>query len=152
MKKRLVSLLLVMWMIVGMLPVNAFEVEFADTIYVGGVELSDGQYLAVDAEEATTIQPEVGYAHYAGGVLTLHNYTFEGEGYKYDGSYSAVVYAGAGLKVVLEGENSLDNTIPGEGIFASGNITVDGAGSLKISAEIGISAAGSITIEDFRTE
>ena len=123
--------------------------KVAGSIYVGGVELAAGQYLAVGATEATAMQPTSGgYAHYADGVLKLDNYTYSGEGHPYNTSETAAVYAEAGLKVVLAGVNSLVNEAYGNGIYAYGNITVSGEGTLNIAADYGIyTSGGNVTIE-----
>ena len=122
------------------------------SLCVGGVEMKDGDYLASGADSVSDIAPASGgYAHYSGGVLTLHDYAYEGAGYRYDQQqsdyYHALVYAKAlELEIVLEGSSSLAFVSPDavsddesciiSGIYAEfSDVTVSGAGSLSIAAE-----------------
>ncbi|MBQ7415648.1 MAG: InlB B-repeat-containing protein [Oscillospiraceae bacterium] len=110
-----------------------------DSVFVGGVELPGGMYLPAGSTVPTATKPQGGYAYYKGGVLTLNNYTYEGEGYLYydDGEYyyAAAIYASKSLSVTLKGENSLTLTSEnGDGISVEGNLTIDGTGSLNITS------------------
>ena len=84
----------------------AADPEAVRPIYVGGKGVADGNYLSVSGEISES-QPEGGYAHYKNGILTLSNYTYEGEGYilyrdEYDESLSAaMIYAENDLEIVL---------------------------------------------------
>lgn len=53
----------------------------SDTIYVGGVELSNGQYLANGSTTPTTTKPSGGYARWVKNsnetTLYLNNYKYE---------------------------------------------------------------------------
>lgn len=122
------------------------------SLYVGGVEMNDGDYLASGADSVSDIAPASGgYAHYSGGVLTLHDYAYEGTGHCYDRQpndyYHALVYAKAPeLEIVLEGSSSFASAFPDAvsdtesysiyGICAEySDVTVSGAGSLSIATE-----------------
>ena len=111
-----------------------------DSVFVGGVELPGGMYLAVDSTVPTATKPQGGYAYYKDGVLTLNNYTYEGEGYLYyadsdEYNYYAAIYTDKAVTLILKGENSLTLTSEaGDGISAEGNLTIDGTGSLNITS------------------
>ncbi|MBR6747443.1 MAG: hypothetical protein IKM07_00780, partial [Clostridia bacterium] len=108
-------------------------------VYVGGVGLEPGEYLAVNGSDGVTSKPTGGYAHLSadGTTLTLDNYSYEGEGHNY-----AAIYANQALNIVLEGENRLKCTNTSGiaiGIFVeNGNVTISGDGSLDIDADFGI--------------
>ena len=125
----------------------------AETVYVGGVELSKGQYVKNGETTATTGEPAEdvnGYAYYkADGTLLLASYSYEGDGYEYDSGMYAVIYSSGALSVELRGENVLKQTSEGKrGIFAVGNLDIDGVGSLSVSADWSIYSNGIITFEE----
>ena len=124
-------------------------------LYVGGVGMNDGDYLASGATETTAKRPTTGgYAYYKNGVLTLNNYQFTGEGfaYEYDGysdeKYFALIYSATDLVVELVGSSNLVGTAifydedydyyfnaDTDGIRINGDLTVRGKGSLNIKVE-----------------
>ncbi|MBQ9797833.1 MAG: carbohydrate-binding domain-containing protein [Clostridia bacterium] len=124
-------------------------------IYVGGVGMNDGDYLASGATETTTKRPATGgYAYYKNGVLTLNNYQFTGEGfaYEYDGysdeQYFALIYSTTDLVIELVGNSNLVGTAiyydkfydeyynaDTDGVRVKGDLTVRGKGSLIIEVE-----------------
>ena len=81
-------------------------------VYVGGVAMSDGDYLAVGATETQTTKPSDGYAYYKDGTLTLNNYSYEGEGYLYssEDGYYTTVFTRHDLTLELVGTNTLTQT------------------------------------------
>ena len=146
MKKRMISLLLAIVMVLGMLPVatlTAFAAAEGE-VYVGGVAMYDGDYLAVGATATQTTKPSGGYAYYYDGTLTLNNYSYEGKGYRYgsdSGSvFYATVYAEHDLTVELVGTNSLKQTASESegirvGVFDSREkLTIQGDGSLNVTS------------------
>ncbi len=124
-------------------------------LYVGGVGMNDGDYLASGATETTDKRPTTGgYAYYKDGVLTLNNYQFTGEGfaYEYDGYYDekyfALIYSATDLVIELVGSSNLVGTAifydedhdyyfnaDTDGIRINGDLTVRGKGSLNIKVE-----------------
>ena len=159
MKKRIFSILLAFCMVFGMMTVPVFASETTGgaageagppipataTVWVGGVELSDGDYLAVGGTETTKTEPTTGYAYYKDGVLILNNYSYEGVGVMYDTDdyYYATVYSASDLEIVLVGKNSLTQTEEdSDGITAEADITVSGTGTLNITAAYGIYTYG----------
>ena len=124
-------------------------------LYVGGVGMNDGDYLASGATETTTKRPTTGgYAYYKNGVLTLNNYQFTGEGfaYEYDGYYDeqyfALIYSTTDLVIELVGSSNFVGTAifydedhdyyfnaDTDGVRVKGDLTVRGKGSLNIKVE-----------------
>jgi len=122
-------------------------------IVLGKVTMKDGDYLLTGADEVTHEAPASGgYAHFKDGVLTLNNYSYEGEGYTYNIYYMApaVIYSKSAVSVVLEGNNTLINTydLGGTGIFSNDKITISGEGTLNIEADDGcIYSLGGVLIK-----
>lgn len=78
--EKIISILLCVAIIMPYIPVTVFAAS--DTIWVGGVELSMGQYLATGSSTPTTTKPKTGgYAYwevyYSVPTLFLNNYTYE---------------------------------------------------------------------------
>ncbi len=131
MKKLLVFLLVTVMLCVSV----PFSVSADDTvIYVGGVAMTDGDYLANGATATVKTQPaESGYAYYKDGVLTLNSYEYAGEGYLYTYShdssdqYASCLYSPSDLEIVFEGISYLENTASdGDCITVYGNLAIDG--------------------------
>ena len=105
-----------------------------EPVYVGGVTMNDGNYLAVGASAVTTAKPSGGYAYYKNNVLTLHNYVYSGSGYAITSdTHYAAIHSKGDLNMVLEGTNSLAVT---SGKYTYG---IDAEKALKISAAAGAS-------------
>ena len=119
-------------------------------IYVGGVGMRNGEYLANGATSSSSSKPASGgYAYIKDNTLTLNNYSYEGPGYLYEPfydeeegayyNYTAALYSDyeAVLNVILEGENSLANTDSlednclGHGMAAKGGLNIGGNGSFR---------------------
>ena len=156
MKKRFLSFLIALIMVIGLVPgfaVSASARVLDDTVKIGNVILCEGEYLASGETVTTDIKPDGGYAYYNDGVLTLNNFSYNGPGYphKYYDYYTSAIYFDGNLDILLVGENSLTATESTDGgIHAQGNIEISGDGSLEInSSEIAIFAIDSdITISD----
>ncbi len=129
----------------------AYEVELAPyeaenpAVYVGGIRLTDGDYLASGSFVPTRVKPENGgYAYYKDGVLTLSGYTYEGDGYiDLIEVNSALIYTESDLEIVLVGENTLTAAKGAYGVVATSyaGLTLSGEGSLSITAYEGIRAS-----------
>lgn len=131
-------------------------------VYVGGVKMSDGDYLAVGATATRTTKPAGGYAYYKNGTLTLNNYSYKGAGYQYSSSYYAVIYSKndltlelignntltqtrtdsysdminvSGAKLTVGGDGKLTGTAGGYGLYAGKDITING-GTVEVSTHI----------------
>ncbi|MBE6762564.1 MAG: carbohydrate-binding domain-containing protein [Ruminococcaceae bacterium] len=84
-------------------------------VYVGGVGMNNGDYLPKGSQSTTKTKPSDRYAYYNNGVLTLHNYTYQGLGVVLPGVYSyysAAIISDKPLKIVVEGNCA---------IYAAGN-------------------------------
>lgn len=129
----------------GVCSVCGYDIDKEVAVYVGGVGLADGEYLANNGLISKTKPATGGYAYYKDGVLTLSDYEYKGEGYWYEYDYSTIIYSELDeLEVVLEGENLLKNTEQEcEGItFAGNTLKISGTGSLKVDAYYGIYVFG----------
>ena len=119
----------------------------AETIYVGGVELSKGQYVKNGEITAITGEPdweESGFAFYASsGTFHLSDYEYEGTGYTHDTTEKSVIYSTGKLEIILHGTSSIKNTADksiwsANGIRAKGNLIIDGPGSITVDAPYAI--------------
>ena len=121
--------------ITGDLTLNA---KFEDAVYVGGVGMCDGDYLAVGATATQTTKPSGGYAYYKNGTLTLNNYSYEGKGYLNSSSiYYAVIYSKNDLTLELIGNNTLTQTESNSYMIcvSGAKLIVGGDGKLTGTAE-----------------
>ena len=85
--------------------------KFSSSVYVGGVLVSDGQYLAQGSTTPTTTKPADNYVYLKSGILTLHNFTLTNGGYQRYSSdpYKSQIVSATGLSYVLSlsGQNKL---------------------------------------------
>lgn len=159
MKKRMLSLLCVLALCLGLLPVTALAVApIGQVLYVGGVQISSTGYWTTDSDGNVTAStagetPTDNYISYdaENNVLTLHNATIKNElefnesiegGTFISGSAIGVFNksGNAELTISLVGTNTIANV--GKGIFVlassastgSSNLTIQGDGSLNASA------------------
>lgn len=140
------------------------EEEKVYDVYVAGIGLEDGKYID-NNKNVTGTKPSGGYAYYKDGILELNNFEFEGQGLlckeymapEYPEKYYAAVFGIKDLTIKLTGENILGETstdyesgIWGDAVVVFGNLTVDGSGSLLITAaDDGFEVeGGNLTIED----
>ena len=161
---KVFSLILAFVLLAGVIPFSAIDtnaITLTEALYVGGVGMADGTYLANGATATTKTKPSVGYAYYKSGVLTLHNYKYSGRGLYCDETHNAyaMVLAATNITIVLEGTNKLSYNgtdvvygIVGDVaiIFAesAGSLTIDGA-YYSIVAEGCVNiGGGSITIKN----
>ena len=105
----------------------------ASYIWIGGVQLGNGQYLRSGDSVATSVTQTNNYAYYKDGVLTLKNYTYSGVGtYDADGyGYYDAINSASDLTIKLEGTNNLGLTQNQAGEFSYGVIV---GGNLEISS------------------
>lgn len=80
MKKRLLSILLCICMVITLLPTFAAAAD-AQNVYISNEKLEAGKYYPVDSSTKTLSSPvnnapssDVGYAYLSGATLTLHNF------------------------------------------------------------------------------
>lgn len=133
-------------------PLTAFAVltpapedTLAETIYVGGVELQMNQYVMNGSSTAVNGMPAYdadGFAWYSEDGLLLVNYVYEGQGHLYDGDNYAVISSTGLLVIEFNGTNKLTQTEEyGTGIYAGGNLVIDGYGPTAVSLEVNASFA-----------
>lgn len=159
--KKTLAVLLATVMLLAVMPF-AVSADSA-TVYVGGVSMTDGDYLATGATSTVKTAPDAenGYAYYKNGVLTLCNYVYSGTGYYYqyepdaEESYYSCLYSNGDIEIVIEGACSLENTdTNGDCITVYGNVIIDGddESALELSGAYyaiyayGIGADSSITV------
>ncbi len=131
MKKRLLSLLIVLAMVLTMIPtVLADEAVYSHGIWVGGEEVTSENL----SGDGWSFDPD-------SWVLTLDGFSYTGAGYGYaDGEYAAI-YSGSYLDIELVGENSIKTSESEngktfyDGIIAAGSLYISGSGSLEIDCD-----------------
>ena len=101
-------------------------------VTVGGIGLSDGDYLPNGASAATVEKPtEGGYAYYKDGVLTLHDFAYAADttASVWD-HFDSVIVSYHPLTLVLEGESRIyranDGTDNIRALYCFGDLTVTG--------------------------
>ncbi len=148
--KKSTALLMAFVMLVGIVSaagINAFATA-ADSVWVGGVELKDGEYLVNDA--AVKEEPADGKydAYYHAGELCLYSFNYSGEGYNY-GTGRAIIYSDSALKVYVYDGLTLTSTGANvTGIRAEGDLEVSNYSNVTITTSyICVSAAGSMRLK-----
>lgn len=160
MKKRVLSLCMIMVLCLGLLPTTVLAATpDGQVLYVGGVQISSTGYWTTDSDgnvtNAGATQPSDNYIHYdeENNVLTLHNATIKKElnyntsiegGTYINGSAIGVFnqFGNAELTINLEGTNTIANVSKGIFVLAisastdSSNLTIQGDGSLDASATV----------------
>lgn len=127
--------------------------EWGAPLYVGGIPMQDGDYLAVGADKTTSKPPVTGgYAYYKDGVLILKDFTYTGNGFpvEQDSSYGntyAFLYAADDLVIEIVGENSFTSGEDGYGIRVNGDLTLRGEGKLWLDAYADGIYALDVTVE-----
>ena len=147
MKKRILSLLCVLALCLGLLPVTALaEGTAPQTLYVGSTTISAGYWTSSDGGTTWACQknqPEGNnYIYYDGqGTLKLHNVTIQRGSNTVSPPYGAGIYAlcSSNQPVALTIELIGTNTITGYyGIYVNAEISADSNGtdaSLTITSE-----------------
>ena len=158
---RVISILLALITVLSVMPISAFAVYIppeetpAETVYVGGVELQMDQYVmngSSTAVDGTPADDADGFAWYSEDGLLLVNYVYEGQGHLYDGDNYAVISSTGYLVIEFNGTNKLTQTEEnGTGIYAGGNLVIDGFGPmaecLEVTASFALYADYSLYIE-----
>ncbi len=129
MKKRMISLLLALTMVLGMLPLSMLQVNAAgDYVDIKGMQLNDGMYMGASLIPTTT-KPDGGYAYYSNGVLTLHNYDIKATG-------QHCITSTGDLTITLSGTNTLNQTVDFSAIDVEDNkLTINGSGKLVLNSK-----------------
>ena len=164
-RNLIISFLLMIAMLLGVFAITpltasavstpAPEDTLAETIYVGGVELQMNQYVMNGSSTAVDGMPADdadGFAWYSEDGLLLVNYVYEGQGHLYDGDNHAMISSTGLLVIEFIGTNKLTQTEEySTGIYAGGNLVIDGfgstAGCLEVTASFALYADYSLFIE-----
>ena len=153
MKKRMLSLLCVLALCLGLLPVTALAAG-PNTVYVGGVELvgsSDKIVYATTNENGEVITEGATADNYNikwdGSTLTLHGATIKKELYASDPPLNKITGAAIGvinqngnaeLTIQLESSNTIEGVSYGIYVYApsigSANLTITGGGTLVVNS------------------
>ena len=143
--KKLLSLLTVLCLTLSLVPTMALAT--GETVSVGGISLSEGDYLVNGATATTQEAPTgaTGYIHFTSdGTLELNNYNDESSGTTHQISGNS----GEDLIIKLNGDNHI--TSSGNGIRSYGKLTISGPGSLTLTSATNgttIHATDTITIQ-----
>ncbi len=134
MKKRILSVLITVVMLIGMLPTAVFaEGTTPYDLYIGGVQFTSGN-LVIDSTDSAAISGSATYNPEL-NTLTLNNFQYSGPGYKneeYEYLYGALRVEGNNdLRIVFTGQNVIECTNGDElwGLYTDFN------GDLHIKAE-----------------
>ena len=173
MKKRVIGLLLCLAMILSLLGTTvAGAAELAqpyeslvpqasesqtDTdspIWVRGVELQKGQYLANDSTTPVTDEPTgTGWAYWMEGeenVLLLCNFSGSGQYSHFrDGEecVGGVICCDDSFILLLEGENTITDAEYGIAFYGT-DLVITGDGTLNIQANVAMEAVGEMNVEE----
>ena len=145
MKKRILSLCMVLALCLGLLPATALAAD-GDTVYVGGVELtgstSNPAYATTDTSgNVSSGGNESNYnIKWDGSTLTLNSATITGkitaDTYQTLGIYASGSSGNVLLEIELQGKNTITSSGPGIWVFSStgaASLTIMGGGSLDVS-------------------
>lgn len=137
MKRRILSILCVLCLVVAMLPPVTASAVGPSTLTVGGTDVQSGGYWKI-AESGTLTPDGASESDYNvkydkdSNTLTLDNATINGTGTV--GYVGAGIYAEGDLTIVLEGSSTvkgvLDPNDDSQSIRVQGNLTIQGDGSL----------------------
>jgi len=158
MKKRILSVLITVVMLIGMLPTTAFAVETTYNVWVGGVQVT-----SANKDDITTAITEAGGT--ADGTatydpdtktLTLNNFSYTGEGYEYDSQWCAAIFAKNDLTVKVVGSNTVTASVTDPytaealNVWGALTITGDSGSSLTLTGagREGVDCGGNLKIEN----
>lgn len=131
MLQKKLALLLSAFVVLAVIPFSV-SASTSQPIWVGGIEMRAGEYLANGAIATTDKKPTGGYAYYKEGILTLSNYEYKGSEKK----SSATIFCAGDITVNLEGYNSIvfDGTNwENCAILSDGDLIVCGNGTITIN-------------------
>ena len=137
MKRRMLSILCVLCLVVAMLPPVTASAAAPTTLTVGGTDVLSGSYWLTNADDGTLTADGASADNYnvyydGNGTLTLKGATINGT--NIIGHVGAGIYAEGDLTIVLEGSSTVtgvqDPNGESQSIRVSGNLTIQGDGSL----------------------
>ena len=138
------------------------EAVFAPIVWVGGIGLSNGQYLSSNSRIVLKDQPYDNYVGLKDGVLTFCNYSYTGPGlievYVDNGSaaHNTALYSAENISINVVGNNTLTVSTNASlrgyktGILIDNDLVMTGNGTLTVNARYGICnfSSGVNTITD----
>ena len=123
MKKRLISFLLVLVMVLSLIPAMALTANAAGNyIRFGFIKVPAGSYLEQGKSTATTTKPADNYAYYDGTTLELHNYI----------DTWLVASDGSDLLIRLYGYNYVHGVLCNNANTNMASLCIEGNGTLSI--------------------
>ena len=147
MKKRLLSLALVLVLCLSLLPTTVLAAGTEDSIWLADAELSIGEYLPSGSSTVQDTKPAGGYAYLekVGSKLILHLNDYENENlFNEEKGDKCVLYVDRDLTIQLaeDTENVITNTGPdgsdGIGLDDGAALTITGGGSLAVEAHYAV--------------
>ena len=152
MKKRILSVLITVVMLIGMLPTAVFAAETTYDIRVGGVQVTSANkdnIVVPGATGSATYDPET-------STLTLNNFSYTGQGYEYDSLWCAAIFSKNDLTVKVVGSNTVTASVTGSytaealNVWGALTITGDSGSSLTLTGagRDGVGCGGNLKIEN----
>ena len=158
MKKRILSVLITVVMLIGMLPTAVFaEGTTPYDLWVGGVQVT-----SANKDDITTAITEAGgtadgTATYdpESETLTLNGFSYTGQGYVYDSPWCAAIFAKNDLTVKVVGSNTVTASVTdpytAEALKVWGALTITGDSGSSLSLT-GAGRGGVVCIGDLKIE
>lgn len=141
MKKRSLSILFGLIMVIALIPATVFAVTNYD-LYVNGEQFTSEKLSIKCGDGTATYDPDT-------ATLTLNDATIT-KGVT-NNNYGIIMTGNTNLNIALSGTNSIDLQ-EGGGIIASSDVKITGSGKLSVTAGgesfDGISVAGNVRISD----
>jgi len=141
--RKLLGVLLTLAMVVGLMPGMSLTAKAADTeyqIWIGGTQVTSANAGNVFAGDSTN-DGKVQFTPADGATpatLTLNSYSYEGDGGELNNQFFGILNKDADmpLNIKLQGENSVKLTGTGASyaIYSASDVTIEGNGSLDVSA------------------
>ena len=141
MKKRSLSILFGLIMVIALIPATVFAVTNYD-LYVNGEQFTSEKLSIKCGDGTATYDPDT-------ATLTLNDATIT-KGVT-NNNYGIIMNGNTNLNITLSGKNSIDLK-EGGGIIASSDVKITGSGKLSVAAGgeyfDGISVEGNVRISD----
>ena len=158
--RKLLGVLLTLAMVVGLMPGMSLTAKAADTeyqIWIGGTQVTSANAGNVFAGDSTN-DGKVQFTPADGATpatLTLNSYSYEGDGGELNNQFFGILNKDADmpLNIKLQGENRVKLTGTGASyaIYSASDVTIEGNGSLDVSAtgekDYAIYGAKDLTVE-----
>ena len=150
MKKRILSIVLSIMMLISLLPTTAMAANIAEAVTVAGTTLSEAGYygvsdLSIKKDSAPTSDAN-GYVHWDPSASPRPTLTL------YRANIAGGISCSGDIIIVLQGTNTLDNNSETAIIVPNGSVTIKGPGSLTATgSNDGIYAEYTVSITEGAT-